>query len=211
MNPTPVVTRLTDGLAARAAGGIADSAPLTWMLGAADDVAAARAAGMGEGHRILMLSWIGAHPDARADVLRRLWALEERSRESGLPTLTLRLGPLAGSSSPLWRKLARAKLTSRLARRPVHPVLESQVVEVIERALSGAIRWDGWQELGGPDIMTLGECADLARAANITGEGEWEPDLEALAEQRLIEPDVWAAWSGIEPRSPRAETTTWAA
>ena len=213
VNPTPVVARLAGQLAARGSGviGGSDSTPLTWMLGADDDLATTRASGIGERDRILVVSWIGAHPDARANVLGRLWRLEEQCRASGLPTLTLRLGPLAGPGSPLWQKLAHTKPSPRLARRPVHPVLEMQVVEVIERASVGAIVWSGWQEIGGPDIMTLGECAEHARGARTAAEGEWEPDLEALAEQRLIEPEVWARWSGIEPRSVRAEAATWAA
>lgn len=213
VNPSPVVARLAEQLAARASVVTrgSDSIPLTWMLGADDDLAATRVAGIAERDRILVVSWIGAHPDARANVLRRLWALEEQCRASALPTLTLRLGPLAGPESPLWQKLAHVKPGHRLARRPVHPVLESQVVEVIERALVGAIAWSGWQEIGGPDIMTLGDCAEHARSARTGAQGEWEPDLEALAEQRLIEPEVWARWSGIEPRSVLSEAATWAA
>lgn len=209
VNPSPVVARLAAKLATRGSGEARER--LTWMLGADDDLAAVLAAGIGERDRILVVSWIGAHPDAGASVLSRLWALEERCRESGFATLTVRLGPLAGPESPLWQKLAYAKPRSRLARKPVHPVLESQVVEVIERALIGAVTWNGWQELGGPDIMTLGECAEHARRSAFAGEGEWEPDLEALAEQRLIEPQVWSQWSGMEPMSVSTEAATWAA
>ncbi len=213
VNPSPVVVRLAAKLAAL--GHIVtrtpDAAPLTWVLGADDDLPAMRATGIGERDRILVLSWIGAHPDARAQVLRRLWALEESCRAIALPALTLRLGPLAGPDSPLWRKLAHSKPAPRLARKLVHPVLESQVVEAIDRALRGAAAWNGWQEIGGADIMSLGECATLARGSGLTGAGEWEPDADALAEQRLIEPGVWSQWAGIEPCSVATEAGRWAA
>ncbi len=213
VNPSPVVVRLAAKLAplGHVVTRTVDAAPLTWVLGADDDPPVMSASGIGAGDRILVLSWIGAHPDARAQVLRRLWALEEACRATALPALTLRLGPLAGPDSPLWRKLAHSKPAPRLARKLVHPVLESQVVDVIDRALRGGSAWNGWQEIGGADIMSLGECATLARGSGLTGAGEWEPDLEVLAEQRLIEPAVWARWSGIEPRPVATEAGRWAA
>src|SRR5213075_1100163 len=52
--------------------------------------------------RLLVLSRIGVHPDAKAPGLAALWKLEERARASKLPMLTLRLAPMVGPRSPLW-------------------------------------------------------------------------------------------------------------
>ena len=213
-NPSATVTRLAATLARRghALGGMESAEPRTWILGSEDDPVAAGIVARDDSHdRILVLSWIGTHPDARAEVLRRLWMLEERCRATGIPTLTLRLAPLAGPESPLWKMLAGSQPGARLARKLVHPVLESDVVEAMDRALRGAAVWEGWQEIGGPDIVSLGELAALARTSRVTRGGAWEPDPDALAEQRLIEPAVWARWSGIEPGSVVAEAAQWAA
>src|SRR5207244_564688 len=82
---------------------------------------------------------IGAHPDATAPLLQRLWELEERARASGLPALVLRLAPLVGPSSPLWLRLAAGgELPGRL--RPLlNPVVEEDAVLTLERACAGAV------------------------------------------------------------------------
>src|SRR6266516_4199530 len=107
LKPAPPVARLAAALVAR--GHTIDrgtSAPGagTWVVGPAEDpdTAAHIAGRSATGDRILVLGWIGAHPDARAETLRKLWALEERCRATPLPTLALRLGPLVGPASPLW-------------------------------------------------------------------------------------------------------------
>src|SRR5207237_614469 len=71
-----------------------------------------RRAGAG-GDRILVLGWNGVHPDARAQALRKLWALEERCRAGGVPTLALRLAPLVGPAAPLWRAVAELRVDAR--------------------------------------------------------------------------------------------------
>src|SRR6185503_18164833 len=94
--------------------------------------------------RILVLSLIGAHRDATIEALRRLWDLEERARATGLPVLTLRLGPLIGPRSPLWLRLRSRPRLARSERRLLQPVLEDDVLETLARALSGAAAWEGW-------------------------------------------------------------------
>src|SRR5690349_22288706 len=76
-----------------------------------------------ESSRILVLSWIGAHRDAREPVLSRLWDLEEAARATRRPTLVLRLAPLIGARSPLIAQLARRpRLDARLERSLIQPI-----------------------------------------------------------------------------------------
>jgi len=217
LQPAPVVTRLFGELLRRGRATAecgASAWPRTWIVGPGSDpeLAAniAREAVAGR-DRILVLGWIGVHPDARAQALRVLWSLEERCRATGLPTLAVRLGPLCGPSAPLWRALAGAAPAGRLARKLVHPVCEADVIEALDRALAGAAAWEAWYEVGGPDVLSLGELAALARASHAAGGGAWEPDRAVLAEQRLIEPEIWARWAGITPASVAAEAGRWAA
>jgi len=214
-NPGPLVMRLARALEAR--GHAVVDAPAggayTWMVGPGEEPSTAELAAEGDtgrGDRILVLGWNGVHPDARSPMLHQLWRLEERCRGSGLATLALRLGPLVGATSPLWRMLAHAPLPRRLASKLVHPVTEADVIETVHRALTGAAAWVGWHELGGLDVLSLGELAELARAAGPERGGAWEPDRAALAEQRLIEPEPWARWAGVTPRSV-IESGAWAA
>ena len=214
-NPGPLVSRLAHALEARGHAVVDTPAggACTWMIGPGEEPSTAELAAesrTGLGDRILVLGWIGVHPDARSTVLRQTWLLEERCRASGLETLALRLGPLVGVMSPLWRMLGHAPLPRRLASKLVHPVTEADVIEAVHRALTGAATWLGWHELGGPDVLSLGELAELARAAGPERGGAWEPDRMALAEQRLIEPELWARWAGITPRSV-IESGAWAA
>jgi uncharacterized protein YbjT (DUF2867 family) len=162
------------------------------------------------GSRLLVLSRIGAHPDARARALRALWALEEHARASGLPVLTLRLGPLVGPRSPLWLKLAGRPRLPHGGRHLLNPVCEEDVVETLDLALSGRAAWEGWHEVAGPEIMSLAELAALAAewpedAAPGT-RGAWEPPLEEIAEHRLCEASPWLEHFGIaaQPLAERA-------
>jgi hypothetical protein len=164
------------------------------------------------GARVLVLSLIGAHPDARALRLHRLWELEERARGSGLPVLTLRLAPLVGPTSPLWLKLRTRPRLPREGRQLLNPVAETDVIETLERALDGRAKWKGWFELAGADAISLAELAALASARGPgNGRGAWEPPLEEMAEHRLCEPGPWQRHFGIEPRPIAALAAEWVA
>jgi hypothetical protein len=146
------------------------------------------------GVRLLVLSRVGAHPDARATGLRELWRLEEQARVSLIPTLALRLGPLLGSDAPLWKQLRRQpKLDREAARAVVMPLLESDAVHALDAALRRSGPWEGWYDLAGPEAFTLAELAALAAGTGATqdGEGQWEPPLEELKEHRLCESELW--------------------
>jgi len=161
--------------------------------------------------RILVLSRIGAHPDARAESLRELWRLEEYARVSLIPTLVMRLAPLVGESSPFWSRLRSRPRLGALGSALVMPVLEQDVVEVLHAALTGTGTWEGWFDVAGPEARTLSEWSELAgaTAGNAPGRaagGEWEPPLEELSEHRLSEPDLWQARYGLKA----GEVGTWA-
>ena len=165
-------------------------------------------AGSTAGTRLLMLSRIGAHPDARARSLRALWDLEERARATGLALLTLRLGPMVGPQSPLWLKLASRPRLPHGGRQLLNPVCEPDVVDTLERALAGRAVWQGWYEVAGPEPMRLAELAALAAERPedpVAGAAAaWEPPLDELAEHRLCEAGRWLEHFGIEVR-PLAE------
>ena len=165
------------------------------------------------GARILVISRLGAHPDAKARSLRELWTLEEHARASGIAVLTLRLAPLLGPESPLWLKLRQRPWIPRSARSMLNPVAESDVIETLDRALGGKVVWDGWYAVAGPEALTLGELAEWAKAAGVPregGRGAWEPPLLEMLEHRLAEPGRWRESFGIAPRPLAEQAKEWA-
>ena len=164
-----------------------------------DFVAAVRALGS-RSFRVLVLSRLGAHPDARCTSLQRLWRLEEHVRAGGAPTLTPRLAPLVGPETPLWRKLRARPSLPRGGRKLVNPVAERDAVETLLRALDGRGPWHGWYEVAGGEAVTLAELRDLAaRTPGETRGGAWEPTLEEMREHRLAEAEPWASEFGVTP------------
>jgi uncharacterized protein YbjT (DUF2867 family) len=153
--------------------------------------------------RVLVLSRLGAHPDARAASLREMWSVEEAARASGLPVLVLRLAPLIGPRTPFRAALGRRPLPPAATRWLLQPVSEADVLTSLERALDGRAPWEGWYELAGREVWTLAELSALAGGPDVEP-GEWEPPLEELAEQRLAEANPWCAHFGIEPAAPAA-------
>jgi uncharacterized protein YbjT (DUF2867 family) len=188
-----------------ASGGAPDFAALGVLLGAWRSA---------PGARVLVLSRLGAHPDARAARLRWLWMLEEHARASGLPVLTLRLGPLIGPRSPLWLKLRRQPRLPAGGGKLLNPVAEADVVETLARALEGRAKWEGWFEVAGPEVMSLAELRALAREAGPPAGGEhgaWEPPLRELAEHRLAEADGWLEHFAMRVRPIGEQVPQWAA
>lgn len=150
--------------------------------------------------RILILSRLGAHPDAKLASLQRLWRMEEHARGGGAPTLTLRLAPVIGPETPLWRMLRTRPALPGGGSRLVDPVHERDVVETLERALDGRAVWQGWYELAGPERFSWQELSDLAVASGGPRNGAaWEPSLDEIAEHRLAESEPWTSHFGITP------------
>jgi uncharacterized protein YbjT (DUF2867 family) len=215
---TSAAARLVAALAGGAGARAEEPATLVVAQGLAPaDVDAWVAAHRGRGPaRLLILTRVGVHRDARAPALRALWDLEERARAAGLPALTLRLAPLVGPASPFWLKLAARPRLPRGGRQLLNPVCEEDALATVRRALEGGAAWEGWYEVAGPEVWSLGDLAALAaewappRRPNAP-RGAWEPPLGELAEHRLCEAGPWLEHFGISaaPLAPRARA--WAA
>ncbi|HVP14797.1 MAG TPA: hypothetical protein VMS88_04595 [Terriglobales bacterium] len=167
-----------------------------------------------QGSRLLVITRLGTHPDAAHASLRDLWTLEETARAAAIPSLVLRLAPMLGPRSPLWLRLASASRLGRRADLLLNPVVESDVIETLDRALSGRAEWRGWFEIAGPEVWSLGELADLARACGRgAGEepGSWEPPIEEMEEHRLAEAGRWLEHFGMTVRPLSAQAGSWAA
>lgn len=150
--------------------------------------------------RVLVLSRLGAHPDARTPSLQRLWRLEEHVRGGGAPTLTLRLAPLVGTTTPLWNRLRTQPPLPRGGRTQLNPIAERDAIETLVRALADETPWSDWYEVAGDRVWTLGELRDLARGAGRGPDaGEWEPPLDEMLEHRLAEAAPWCARFGVTP------------
>ena len=163
--------------------------------------------------RLLLVTRLGTHPDATHPRLRECWALEEAARSAGLPLLVLRLGPVIGPRSPLWRRLCSAPSLPRGGAMLLNPVVESDVVETLDRALSGRAEWSGWYEVAGPEVWSLAELAAVARGAGSAlpaGSGAWEPPLDELEEHRLAEAGPWLEHFGMTVRPLAGQAREWA-
>jgi len=150
--------------------------------------------------RVLVLSRLGAHPDAKAPALQRLWRLEEHVRGGGNPTLTLRFAPVVGPHAPFWNKLRTRPALPAGGRGLVNPVHEEDAVETIARALDDPAPWHDWYEVAGPECWSLAELRELAgQAGRGPDAGAWEPPLDEIAEHRIAESEPWAGRFGIVP------------
>jgi len=223
--PRPPVPRLATALASRGhrlttGGPGGDAGPSTLVLGAGNTLDPAAvgvllgAWARTPGARVLVLTDLGTHRDARAPALRAMWDLEEIVRALPLPSLVLRLAPLVGPASPLWLRLkSRPRLPER-GRALVQPVAEEDVIETLDRALRDSRAWEGWYELAGHEVLTLAELAALAAASGAPAardSGAWEPPLAELAEHRIAEPEPWIERFGVRPAPIAERSAAWAA
>lgn len=206
-SPDPPASRLL-----RAVGGVAAKGGLeTLVLGVGSLGVEAIPQAAESVDRVLMVSALGAHPDARVPRLQRLWALEEAARSSARPVLTLRLAALVGPTSPLWLKLRTGSLPPR-PDRLLQPVVEDDVIETLALALGGRVPWEGWYEVVGPEVLTLEELAAVARSSGQAGGadlGAWEPPLEELGAQGLAEGGPWSRHFGLVPQAVTERAGEW--
>ncbi len=152
--------------------------------------------------RLVVLSRLGAHPDAHVPSLQALWRLEESARATGAETLTLRTAPIVGEGSPLWAMLRTKPALPGAGRRLVDPVHERDVIATLVQALTAAA-WpagEHWYELAGPERFTWRELTDLAVAGpGSSATPAWEPDLGEIAEHRLAECEPWRTDFALTP------------
>jgi len=163
--------------------------------------------------RLLVVTRLGTHPDARSLALREAWALEEAARATGLPALVFRSGPLLGPSSPLWLRLRAGPGPGRDGTRLLNPVAEEDLVETLLLALDGRASWEGWYEVAGPEVWSLAELVTLARETGPrlrAGSGAWEPPLEEMRDHRLAESAPWLEHFGLHARPLAGRAKTWA-
>lgn len=212
--PDPPVPRLLEALGSRPeAAAAAETLVLT--SGSARDSGALDAMladwSARPGGRAIVLGAIGTHPDARSERLRMLWAIEERARASRLPVLALRLAPLLGSGSPLWLRLRSMPALPRRGRKLLEPLVESDVIETLARALAESGEWAGWCEVAGPEALTLAEMRALAETTPRLERdaGAWEPAPGEMAEQRLCDSGPWRRRFGIAPGRVTEEAPSW--
>jgi len=219
--PAGPLPRLMDALSGRepdtGPDRAAAPAPETWVMGPCGDISAvestmSRSMPPSSAARLLVLSLVGAHPDSPAESLRRLWRLEERARGTGLPVLTLRLGPLVGPRSPFWLKLRRRPRLPRGGRKLINPVVEADAVETLVRALDGRVSWEGWYDVAGAEAVTLAELAEWASTADpvSAGPGAWEPPLDVIEAQRPCDSAPWQEHFGIDPTLVSSACREWA-
>lgn len=163
--------------------------------------------------RRLVVTRIGTHPDAPRGPLRDAWELEEASRGASASVLTLRLAPLLGPVSPLWRRLASRPRLPRGGRKLLNPVAEADAVETLDRALRERGAWSGWFEVAGPEVWSLAELERLAceTGADPGAGGAWEPPLEELEAHKLAEAGPWIERFGIAPAPLAERARGWAA
>ena len=161
--------------------------------------------------RILVLSALGVHPDARAARLRKLWSLEEQVRRSSRAALTLRLAPVVGADCPLWLRLRTRPRLGRDGEMVFSPVHEGDVVETLKRALDGRARWEGWYGVAGPEVMTLAEASALAARGErlAPGAGAWEPPLDEIREHRIPELEPWMEHFDLVPSRVTDQAERW--
>jgi hypothetical protein len=153
--------------------------------------------------RVLVLSRLGAHPDAGAMSLRRLWRLEEHVRGGGAPTLTLRLAPLVGPDAPLWGWLRSRPALLHAAAASWRTRCTKVTLETIVRHV-GPAAW-GLVRGGGRGTVSLAELRDRRRPRRgPRRDRACEPTTDEIDEHRLAECEPWASHFGITPvRLPR--------
>ena len=213
---TALATRLLAGavaLGVRLVDGPAPAGtPVTFVVGESDAVLdlmhLVRTHGAAHS-RVLVLSRLGAHPDASVPSLQALWRLEEEARATGAPTLTLRTAPVVGEGAPLWAMLRTRPALPGGGRRLVDPVHERDAIATLAHALTTAT-WpagEGWYELAGPERFAWSELAELAvRGPAPQAVPAWEPSLEEIGAHRLAESEPWLTDFAIAP----TRLSTWA-
>ncbi|PYM42211.1 MAG: hypothetical protein DME12_08480 [Candidatus Rokuibacteriota bacterium] len=132
------------------------------VQGTVNVVAAAAAAGV---RRYVHMSALGAREGAPSRYHRTKWAAEEVVRACGLPWTIFRPSVIYGRGdgfvSPLARLVRRLPVVPLVGGGRLQPVAVEQVAQAVTRALALPAAVKQTYEVGGPDVVTLGELVDL--------------------------------------------------
>jgi uncharacterized protein YbjT (DUF2867 family) len=121
---------------------------------------ALRAAENAEVRRVLFLSPIGVDPGSDNGYLAAKGRAEEAIRASKkLEHAIFRSAPILGEGSALSTLLARG-LPSRIRDVSLNPIVVADVADALVAADTRDAELRGAWELGGPEVLTLGELAD---------------------------------------------------
>ena len=136
------------------------------VQGTVNVVAAAAAAGV---RRYVHMSALGAREGAPSRYHRTKWAAEEVVRACGLPWTIFRPSVIYGRGdgfvSPLVRLVRRLPVVPLVGSGRLQPVPVEQVAQAVARALGLPAAVKQTYEVGGPDVVTLGELVDLIGTA----------------------------------------------
>ncbi|TMQ60294.1 MAG: hypothetical protein E6K72_00680 [Candidatus Eisenbacteria bacterium] len=141
------------------------------------------------GARVLVLSGLGAHPDARA---------ADRGAGAAMGGVRRRTGA-SGERAPRGTSRVTRPHAHRPASHGERPVL-CAVITVSDTRRA--------------DVMSLAELKALAREAGPPPSGEhgaWEPPLRELEEHRLAEADAWLEHFSMRVRPIEEQVLQWAA
>src|SRR5256885_10331807 len=132
------------------------------VQGTVNVVAAAAAAGV---RRYVHMSALGAREGARSRYHQTKWAAEEAVRACALPWTIFRPSVIYGRGdglvSPLVRLVRRLPVVPLVGSGRLQPVPVEQVAQAVARALGLPAAVKQTYEVGGPDVVTLGELVDL--------------------------------------------------
>ncbi|OLD76859.1 MAG: hypothetical protein AUG87_06890 [Candidatus Rokubacteria bacterium 13_1_20CM_4_70_14] len=136
------------------------------VQGTVNVVAAAAAAGV---RRYVHMSALGARDGARSRYHQTKWAAEEAVRACALPWTIFRPSVIYGRGdglvSPLVRLVRRLPVVPLVGSGRLQPVPVEQVAQAVARALGLPAAVKQTYEVGGPDVVTLGELVDLIGTA----------------------------------------------
>src|SRR5437879_3823194 len=132
------------------------------VQGTVNVVAAAAAAGV---RRYVHMSALGAREGARSRYHQTKWAAEEAVRACALPWTIFRPSVIYGRGdglvSPLVRLVRRLPVVPLVGSGRLQPVPVEQVAQAVARALGLPAAVKQTYEVGGPDVVALGELGAL--------------------------------------------------
>lgn len=115
--------------------------------------------------RLVLVSCLGAAPEAPTSLQRTAWKAEDALRRSGLTWTILRPGVVFGSGECLATRLARALRRHAVLPIPgdgelrLQPVASEEVAQAVVAALNDPVCHGQCYELGGPETITFHELA----------------------------------------------------